>query len=227
MTTTPNPTAEQIESAMFQLFPITVRYDGDDVPNPGAADKREGFKAGIEYMRGLLSEGVPSEEQVERSARGVHALTQADTFEDYHPSHQDEMRKIATAALTAAGVTPPAPEDREKLIEAAEMHVAESRTTESGESILACGWCEDDWPCITSRLRAALAVSPAPLVLDEAKPRRRLRACVEAWPDCESGDYNPSCCRFPKSCSAGVYDLDRIQDEGLEPVDEDERGGAQ
>ncbi len=25
--------------------------------------------------------------------------------------------------------------------------------------------------------------------------------CVEAWPDCVDGTYNPSCCRFPKSCS--------------------------
>ena len=66
---TNEPTAEQVEAAMFQLFPITVRYDGCDVPNPGAADKREGFKAGIEYMRGLLSEGAPSEAQIERAAR--------------------------------------------------------------------------------------------------------------------------------------------------------------
>ena len=66
---TNEPTPEQVEAAMFQLFPITVRYDGCDVPNPGAADKREGFKAGIEYMRGLLSEGAPSEAQIERAAR--------------------------------------------------------------------------------------------------------------------------------------------------------------
>jgi hypothetical protein len=25
--------------------------------------------------------------------------------------------------------------------------------------------------------------------------------CVERWPECHSGDYNPACCRFPKSCS--------------------------
>lgn len=29
-----------------------------------------------------------------------------------------------------------------------------------------------------------------------------LSACLKAWPDCESGEYHPSCCRFPKSCSA-------------------------
>ncbi len=33
-------------------------------------------------------------------------------------------------------------------------------------------------------------------------PTRRLRACVEAWPDCYTGGYDPTCCRFPKSCSA-------------------------
>ena len=27
--------------------------------------------------------------------------------------------------------------------------------------------------------------------------------CVAQWSDCLSGEYNPACCRFPKSCSAG------------------------
>lgn len=27
--------------------------------------------------------------------------------------------------------------------------------------------------------------------------------CVERWPECESFLYDPRCCRFPKSCSAG------------------------
>lgn len=31
--------------------------------------------------------------------------------------------------------------------------------------------------------------------------RRRLRFCVEQWAECESGLYDPRCCRFPKSCS--------------------------
>jgi len=29
----------------------------------------------------------------------------------------------------------------------------------------------------------------------------RERSCVENWPGCTSGEYNPACCRFPKSCS--------------------------
>lgn len=33
---------------------------------------------------------------------------------------------------------------------------------------------------------------------------RRLRECVERWPECESGAYDPRCCRFPKSCSCNV-----------------------
>lgn len=27
-------------------------------------------------------------------------------------------------------------------------------------------------------------------------------SCVENWPECYSGGYDPRCCRFPKSCSA-------------------------
>lgn len=31
--------------------------------------------------------------------------------------------------------------------------------------------------------------------------RRRLLACVQLWPACVEGGYDPKCCRFPKSCS--------------------------
>lgn len=30
---------------------------------------------------------------------------------------------------------------------------------------------------------------------------RRNPACVERWPECADGEYNPACCRFPKVCS--------------------------
>lgn len=29
----------------------------------------------------------------------------------------------------------------------------------------------------------------------------RFKYCVEVWPECVDGEYNPACCRFPKSCS--------------------------
>ena len=94
---TNEPTPEQVEAAMLQLFPITVRYDGCDVPNPGAADKREGFKAGIEYMRGLLSEGAPSEAQVEAAAKAMQ--NESGGFFSL-----ESWRHLARAALAAAGV---------------------------------------------------------------------------------------------------------------------------
>ena len=34
----------------------------------------------------------------------------------------------------------------------------------------------------------------------------KLPSCLEAWPECESGKYDPRCCRFPKSCSPDEYD---------------------
>lgn len=30
---------------------------------------------------------------------------------------------------------------------------------------------------------------------------KREAECVERWPECFSGGYDPRCCRFPKSCS--------------------------
>ena len=38
---------------------------------------------------------------------------------------------------------------------------------------------------------------PQPDDLDQL----RLKTCVENWPEARDGDYNPSCCRFPKECS--------------------------
>lgn len=48
---------------------------------------------------------------------------------------------------------------------------------------------------------------------------RRLRACVEAWPECEEGQYNPACCRFPKSCSCTIY-WANVTEADLEPEPE-------
>ena len=50
----------------------------------------------------------------------------------------------------------------------------------------------------------------------DGSPRRRLRACVEAWPECAEGLFDPNCCRFPKSCSCDVYDPEQVTDADLE-----------
>lgn len=28
--------------------------------------------------------------------------------------------------------------------------------------------------------------------------------CLERWPEAQVGEYDPRCCRFPKSCSVGI-----------------------
>lgn len=43
--------------------------------------------------------------------------------------------------------------------------------------------------------------------------RPRLKHCTEQWPECTDGEYNPSCCRFPKSCSCTIYNDDTPPDE--------------
>ena len=35
-------------------------------------------------------------------------------------------------------------------------------------------------------------------------PDNRDPECVERWPECEDGMYDPRCCRFPKSCSCST-----------------------
>ena len=42
--------------------------------------------------------------------------------------------------------------------------------------------------------------------------------CVKRWPDCEVGEYNPACCRWPKSCSCWPsvpYAYDRYRRQAL------------
>ena len=42
--------------------------------------------------------------------------------------------------------------------------------------------------------------SPAQRLVDNRDPE-----CVKVWPECETFGYDPRCCRFPKSCSAGGW----------------------
>jgi hypothetical protein len=49
---------------------------------------------------------------------------------------------------------------------------------------------------------------------------RRLRACVENWPDCQDDTYDPHCCRFPKVCSCATYDERYVTENDLEPPPE-------
>lgn len=50
---------------------------------------------------------------------------------------------------------------------------------------------------------------------------RRLRYCVEQWPDCDTFLYDQRCCRFPKNCSPYPYPeqlaAGTVTDDDLEP----------
>jgi hypothetical protein len=36
--------------------------------------------------------------------------------------------------------------------------------------------------------------------------------CIERWPSCYSGGYDPRCCRFPKSCSCENYNSPTVDE---------------
>lgn len=40
--------------------------------------------------------------------------------------------------------------------------------------------------------------------------------CVKAWPDCFTFGYDPACCRFPKSCSAGVVRMVPVEGDSAQ-----------
>lgn len=46
----------------------------------------------------------------------------------------------------------------------------------------------------------------------------RYPACIASWPECRDGDFEPRCCRFPKSCSCNVADGDRPVTDQAERV---------
>lgn len=58
------------------------------------------------------------------------------------------------------------------------------------------------WHGMTMCPRCSNSAGPfTPLVAASSWPDGRDPACVERWPECEEGTYDPRCCRFPKSCS--------------------------
>lgn len=94
-------------------------------------------------------------------------------------------------------------QDAQARAEAAERREATLRKALSGllaryTEIVAsgdCGFWDVESESEVFVARAALAAA-AP-----EQPERRLAACVEKWPECVDGGYDPRCCRFPKSCS--------------------------
>jgi hypothetical protein len=71
-------------------------------------------------------------------------------------------------------------------------------------------------PEVAEKLKASIGQLGRWVPATADQPKRRIRACVEAWPECETGEYDPRCCRFPKSCSATVYDPAAVADDELE-----------
>lgn len=107
MTTTPNPTAEQaIAEALQDMWPDSTLF-GD----PWSPESHEVVSIASKLRtHGLLSEGAPSEEQVERAARALFEdpnVPAEYTWEEMvaeDPSRADIWRDDARRVLTAAGV---------------------------------------------------------------------------------------------------------------------------
>ncbi len=54
---------------------------------------------------------------------------------------------------------------------------------------------------IAGAIRALSDTPPGMVPGQLAKQDLRSPDCIKQWPECESGAYDPRCCRFPKSCS--------------------------
>jgi hypothetical protein len=63
--------------------------------------------------------------------------------------------------------------------------------------------CEIAWayPVPLDAVRIADEIAEWARSGETAARDERNPVCVEAWPECEDGGYDPRCCRFPKSCS--------------------------
>ena len=54
---------------------------------------------------------------------------------------------------------------------------------------------------MTDPLRTLADTPPGTMSGQLAKQDLRAEDCIKQWPECESGLYDPRCCRFPKPCS--------------------------
>ena len=109
----------------------------------------------------------------------------------WHPASADEVLDEVERRLRNTGWSSVA-DDRCRV---ALLHIDAYRTT---------GAMAPDRPAVTPRehdprCERRAHDSDTPCVWRE-------RACVENWSGCESGDYNPACCRFPKSCTERAFD---------------------
>lgn len=135
----------------------------------------------------------------ERIAKVVHdeneRIRSADTNRNYNPLGYDELGDEAR-------------ENRRSVAQAVidDLRLTTVEMTLGGEK-------EDGTPFTSVRL-----VGQWEEVREPPPRTRRLKACVDEWPDCEEGEYHPLCCRFPKSCSCTVYDPERVSPEDLEDL---------
>jgi hypothetical protein len=92
--------------------------------------------------------------------------------------------------------------ERIEALEAAQLEQAESHrfcTDAITRRVEALEAVQRNQQLAMTELRAASAeVRPAGGLVE------RDPECVANWPDCYEGGYDPSCCRFPKSCSCEV-----------------------
>ena len=59
-------------------------------------------------------------------------------------------------------------------------------------------------------------------MLGDHYPETRDPTCIKRWPECESGAYDPRCCRFPKSCSCTIVgSVRKVGEIPTQPLERD------
>lgn len=85
-----------------------------------------------------------------------------------------------------------------------------------------CPHCRADLELVAGRASTTFLNYRSGETLEETLARRRLKSCVERWPNAESGTYDPRCCRFPKSCSPHArieaFNAGNLTDSDLESL---------
>lgn len=112
MTPTPNPTAEPLKSWEVNSNAWEAFADEEHMTNGIQAAYEAGLRA-----HGLLSEGAPSEEQIERAAEAMIDASPDVTRETVSDEEFAWYLQDARAALTASGAAPQEPQalDPEKV----------------------------------------------------------------------------------------------------------------
>ena len=192
------PDIRALCAELLKGFSLFVDSDGD---SGYISDDEKESQAHVKYARALITRAraALAAEPVGEGPSGEEIDTFIDQWweaygKGYLPHSSDKALVAAALARWGRHAAPPAPEPGEV------GDLVEWLGIVSEQFRLAKFAYEAELTDRAATLLQQLS-APAPVVAPVAVADDRDPGCVARWPECVPDDYDPRCCRFPKSCS--------------------------